>query len=585
MRRWRRRVLVGASLILAIALFGVGPALAGDNSADAATNRNWLLLCGFLVFFMQAGFALMETGLTRAKNVAHTMAMNILVYALATAGFWACGFALMFGNYGSLDYLAPGEALNAEWSLWIGGKEFGLFGARGFFLAGMSSQAGVLALFMFQLMFLDTAATIPTGALAERWKLSAFVAYSLVMSMVIYPVYGNWVWGNGWLSQLGAHWGLGHGHVDFAGSTVVHMTGGVGALVGAWMVGPRIGKFRADGFPNPLPAHNVPMYMLGTLILAFGWFGFNAGSVRSATDPNTARIAVNTILSSAAAALASVSYTWFRFGKPDPSFLCNGMLAGLVAITASCAYVQVWAAVVIGAAAGILVIASCFFVERILRVDDPVGAVSVHGTVGVWGAIALGLFADGTYAPYERFNGVSGNLTGLFYGGPGQLAAECIGVAANLIWVVPTTFATFWMVRRLIGNRVPASVEMQGLDVHELGTLGYITQDAKAPEARVFIPQMGEPRPALAPPETERRYAVTIEGVEVTLLMNLWSDLCQARADGPSPEFRAVYPHVTTVQGNRFRFRGGDPQVIRSQLERLFQQALNGSPVRTRLEL
>ena len=256
----------------------------------------------------------------------------------------------------------------------------------------------VLALFLFHLMYMDTAATIPTGAMAERWRFLPFVLFGLFMSAFLYPVYANWVWNGGWLSQLGVTCGLGHGHVDFAGSSVVHMAGGGAALAGAWLIGPRLGKFRADGRANPLPAHNVPMYMTGTLILTFGWFGFNTGAALRDGDPIVARVAVNTILACAAGAFASMTYTWTLYKKPDASFLCNGALAGLVAITAGCAYVAPAAAVLIGAIAGVLVIGSCLFVERRLKIDDPVGAISVHGVSGAWGVLALGLFADGTYA-------------------------------------------------------------------------------------------------------------------------------------------------------------------------------------------
>jgi Amt family ammonium transporter len=320
------------------ALIGERPSLeqvadfAGKNRV--AINMAWVLLAGFLVFFMQAGFAMIESGLTRAKNVAHTMAMNVMIFSIGTLGFWACGFALMYGNHGALPRLGTPDLLHQEFSLALFGHEFGLFGHEGFFLSGRAADVGLLALFLFQVMFMDTAATIPTGAMAERWKFLAFVIYGFVMSMIIYPVYGNWVWGHGWLARLGANFGLGHGHVDFAGSSVVHMVGGFTALVGAWLLGPRIGKYRPDGTPNPLPAHNIPMYMLGTLFLIFGWFGFNAGSTLGSSDLNIARIAVNTILASAAGSFVSMCTMWFLYSKPDPSFLCNGMLAGLVSITA-----------------------------------------------------------------------------------------------------------------------------------------------------------------------------------------------------------------------------------------------------------
>lgn len=586
-------VFLALGLLLGIpeGLFAQAPPLPCEPTVSINTthlsqalNLTWVLLCAFLVFFMQTGFALVETGLTRAKNVAHTMAMNVLIYGLGVLGFWSCGFALMFGNYGSLSHLGDSTVLNHEVTLHLWDRDFGVCGATGFFLAGHTLHAGVLGLFLFQTMFLDTAATIPIGAMAERWKFISFVLYGIFMSTILYPVYGNWVWGRGWLAMLGMNFGLGHGHVDFAGSTVVHLVGGGASLVGAYLLGPRIGKYRPGGYPTPLPAHNVPMYMTGTLILALGWFGFNAGSTLSATDANIARIAVNTALSSAAAALAATGVLWLRYQTPDPSFLCNGMLAGLVAITASCAYVAPWAAVLIGAVAGVLVVASALFFERVVKIDDPVGAISTHGTAGAWGALALGLFADGTYAPRENFNGVPGPVTGLFYGDPTQLAAQSIGVLAGLLWVLPVSFVFFWGMNRLIGNRVSAQAELQGLDVPELGTLGYINQDPKVPESRLILHTPVEPRPARVPPNDQQRFAIRIEGVDSEALAQTWSDLCRMGSSPPPPEFRAVYPYMTTLQGTRFTFRGGQPLTIRANLERLLQERLQNRSLRARLE-
>src|SRR5690606_11012007 len=269
--------------------------------------------------------------------------------------------------------------------------------------------------------FMDAACTIPTGALAERWKFASFVLFGFAMSTVIYPVYAHWVWGGGWLSALGRNYGLGHGHVDFAGSSAVHLTGGVAALVGARLVGPRIGKFGPDGTPRGIPGHNLALAMTGTFVLAFGWFGFNAGSTLAATDLRTAIVAVNTMLSSAAGAFAATLHTWRGFGKPDPTWMCNGMLAGLVAITAPCAFVDAPSAVLIGGLAGVLVVKAATFVEETLRIDDPVGAIGVHGANGAWGILALGLFANGSYG--EGLNGVPGGVRGLFYGDSGQFFA------------------------------------------------------------------------------------------------------------------------------------------------------------------
>jgi Amt family ammonium transporter len=443
-------------------------------TGQTALNLVWTLLCGFLVMFMQAGFALVETGLTRAKNVAHTMGMNFLVYGIGVLGFWAVGFGLQMGGVGALGTFGNDATLSSEFVVHIAGKEFGLFGARGFFLSPAVYTAPVAALFLFQMVFMDTTATIPTGAMAERWKFTSFVGFSFVMAVLIYPIYANWVWGGGWLSALGRNLGLGHGHVDFAGSSVVHMVGGIAALVGAKVLGPRSGKYAPDGRAQPIPGHNIPMAVLGTFVLAFGWFGFNAGSTLSGNDSRIAIIAVNTMLASASGAFGAYLYLRIRFGAPDVSMLCNGMLGGMVAITAPCAFVGAPTAVFIGAVAGVLVVVSAMFIENVLKIDDPVGASSVHGACGAWGILALGLFADGRYG--EGWNGVAGTVRGLFYGDPGQFAAQCVGIVANVMWVGVTAFATLKVLNLTVGNRVAIDAELAGLDVPEMGMEGYATE-------------------------------------------------------------------------------------------------------------
>ena len=441
--------------------------------ADSQTALNivWTLLTGFLVMFMQAGFALVETGLTRAKNVAHTMAMNFLVYGIGILGFWSVGFALQMGGVGPLTTFGGDPTLGHEATISIAGKALGLFGLRGFFLSPDVVTPGVAALFLFQLVFMDTAATIPTGAGAERWKFTSFVLLSFVVSMLIYPIFGNWVWGGGWLSSLGVNFGLGHGHVDFAGSSVVHMTGGVIAFMVARELGPRQGKFAPDGTAKAIPGHSVPLVVLGTFILAFGWFGFNPGSTLAGSDTRIAVIALNTMLASAAGAVAAYVYTKVSFGAPDVTMLCNGMLGGLVAITAPCAFVTAPSAVLIGSVAGVLVIKSAMFVEQSLKIDDPVGAVSVHGVCGAWGILALGLLADGRYG--EGFNGVPGPVRGLFYGDSGQFLAGCIGIVTNVLWVAGVTFAALKIIGARVGNRSSPEDEIDGLDASEMGGPGY----------------------------------------------------------------------------------------------------------------
>ena len=441
-----------------------------DNTA--AINFVWTLVAGFLVMFMQAGFAMVETGFTRAKNAAHTVTMNFMVYGIAMLAYWVVGFALQAGGVGALGTLGGYDKMNALFTITLGGHQWGLFGTRGFFLTGVAYNASVFAYFLFQMVFMDTTATIPTGALAERWKFSAFCVFSVFIGAVIYPIFANWAWGGGWLSALGANVGLGNGYVDFAGSGVVHMTGGVMALVTCWLLGPRRGKFNADGSPNVIPGHNLPMAMYGTFILAFGWFGFNAGSTLAGSDPRIGVIATNTMLAGAVGSVTAMLYVWLRYGKPDPSMAANGALAGLVAITAPCAFVTAPSAVIIGGVAGVLVCVAVSFVERRLKLDDPVGAISVHGVCGAFGVLAVGLFADGTYG--AGLNGVAGNVTGLFYGNAGQLGAQLIGAATNFIWVGGAAFAA-WKLTGLLtnGHRVSVQAEELGLDLPEMGALAY----------------------------------------------------------------------------------------------------------------
>jgi ammonium transporter, Amt family len=441
------------------------------GDAHTALNIVWTLITGFMVMFMQAGFALVESGLTRAKNVAHTMAMNFLVYAIGILGFWAVGFALQMGGVGPLATFGGDPTLGHEAVVQIAGKSFGLFGLKGFFLSPDVVTPGVAALFLFQLVFMDTAAIIPTGAGAERWKFTSFVLFSCVSSTIVYPIFANWVWGGGWLSALGANFGLGHGHVDFAGSSVVHMTGGTMAYVLARELGARQGKFAPDGTAKAIPGHSVPLVVLGTFILAFGWFGFNPGSTLSGTDTRIAVIAVNTMLASAAGAVAAYVYMKVNFGSPDVTMMCNGMLGGLVAITAPCAFVTAPSAVLIGVVAGVLVIKSALFIEQRLKIDDPVGAVSVHGVCGAWGILALGLLADGRYG--EGFNGVPGGVRGLFYGDSGQFLAACVGIVTNVVWVGTVTFVALKAIGAMIGNRSAAEDEIDGLDASEMGGPGY----------------------------------------------------------------------------------------------------------------
>jgi len=447
-----------------------------------AINFMWTLITGFLVMFMQAGFALVETGLCRAKNAGHTMAMNFMIYPMGMLGFYLCGFAFMFGGMadpsspsgGGIVTMGGYPGLNHELGFHIGSKFIGLLGGKGFMLQGAGYDTAAFALFLFQMVFMDTTATIPTGAAAERWKFSAFMIYGCCIGTIMYPIFGNWVWGNGWLAELGVNFGIGHGHVDFAGSSVVHMQGGVIALIFAWLIGPRYGKYDKNGkIVHPIIPHNIPFVMLGTFILAFGWFGFNPGSSLAGTDLRIAVVAVNTMLASATGAVGATLWMWWvRTKKPDPSMMCNGMLAGLVAITCPCAFVSAGGASLLGLIAGVLVVESVFFFDK-LGIDDCVGAISVHGVNGAWGFLSLGLFADGTYG--DGWNGVPGTVKGLFYGGGfGQLFAEFIGVTTCFVTLAGLSLLVYYIGETICGgNRVSQEVEIEGLDLPEMGVPGY----------------------------------------------------------------------------------------------------------------
>jgi Amt family ammonium transporter len=443
---------------------------------QVAINFVWTLVTGFLVMFMQAGFAIVETGLCRAKNANHTMMMNFMVYGVGMLGYWLIGFAIQMGGVGAVGNLGGTAPLNSEFVIHLFGKDWGLFGRNGVMLGGATYDVGVMVMFLFQMVFMDTALTIVTGTAAERWKYSAFLVSSFVMGAFTYPIFANWAWGGGWLQLLGANYGLGHGYADFAGSGVVHSIGGVTALAMGIIIGPRIGKYNRDGSANAIPGHDITMVLLGCFILAFGWFGFNPGSTLGAAANGNLRIssvAVNTMLAGMAGSFTSMFYMWTRYGKPDASMTGNGFLAGLVAITAPSGFVNPMASVIIGLIAGVLVCISCEFVERVLKVDDPVGAISVHGTNGLFGVIAVGLFADGRSNYGGAWNGVPGSVTGLFYGDATQLVAQLIGVATLIGFVFTLSFVLNMIIEAVMGQRVPAKVELEGLDIPEMGALGY----------------------------------------------------------------------------------------------------------------
>jgi Amt family ammonium transporter len=412
-------------------LCSVGPALADDpTAADVQTHLDyvWTLIAAALVFFMQAGFALVEAGFTRAKNAVNIMMKNLMDFSIGTLGFWAIGFGLMFG---------------ASLGGWIG--------TSGFFLSDYSpgGDPWVLAFWMFQVVFCATAATIVSGAMAERTKFVAYLCYSFVISAFIYPIFGSWAWGSlfngsGWLEKLG--------FIDFAGSTVVHSVGGWAALAGTLVLGPRIGKYDAQGRPRAIPGHNLPLAALGVFILWIGWFGFNPGST-TAGIKDIAWIFANTNLAAAAGVVGALVTIWSIAKKPDLTMTLNGALAGLVGITAPCNNVSPASAVMIGLVAGVLVVLSVLFVDR-MGVDDPVGAISVHGVCGVWGTLAAAIF----------------NIEGFTLG---QLGVQALGAAAAFLWTFPTAYLTFRILHATVGLRVSPEEEMDGLDLGEHGESAY----------------------------------------------------------------------------------------------------------------
>ncbi len=454
---------------------------AGQNKV--AINFVWTLIAGFLVMFMQAGFAIVETGLCRAKNANHTMMMNFMVYGLGLFAYWVCGFAIQMGGSAPIANLGGVYPVNSEYVVNFLGKPWALFGTKGFFLSGATYDVGVMVLFLFQMVFMDTTTTIVTGSCAERWKYSAFAVSTIFLGALIYPLFGNWAWGCGWLSQLGVNFGLGHGYCDFAGSGVVHAVGGLTAMAVAMQLGPRIGKYNRDGSPNAIPGHDLSYVMLGCFILAFGWFGFNPGSTLGASGNGALRIgsiAVNTMLAGCTGSFAALLYMWIRYGKPDASMAGNGLLAGLVAITAPSGFVNTLSAAIIGWVAGILVCLGVEFFDRAAKIDDPVGAMSVHGINGLWGVLSVGLFADGRSNYGGSWNGVSGSVTGLFYGDAGQLVAQLIGIATLVGVIFTMSYLVNWLVDLVVGQRVAAKVELNGLDIPEMGALCYPDFQLKA---------------------------------------------------------------------------------------------------------
>ncbi len=438
------RSLLGAAAVMGLVL---APSLAmaeEEMLSQANANILWTLVAAVLVMFMQAGFAMVECGFTRAKNATNIIMKNYLDFSAGAIAFFLFGFALMFGQD-------------------IGG----FVGGSGFALSGVDSTTAdgnwTITFWFFQSVFAATAATIVSGAMAERTKFTSYILVSILVTGFVYPISGHWGWGSLWLGDAGAGWLEGMGFADFAGSTVVHSVGGWIGLAGAMVLGPRLGKYNTDGSPRAIPGHNIPMAALGVFILWFGWFGFNPGSTTTA-DGTIGYIAMNTSLAAAAGVLGAMVTAWVRYGKPDPSMTMNGALAGLVAITAGCYEMAPFGALITGLTGGVLCVLSVEFLDRVLKVDDPVGAVSVHGVCGAWGTLMVGIFAAPGF----------GDISGLAYGGGvGQLLIQAVGVAAVFIWAFGAGWVVMSLIKLATGLRATPEEEQRGLDITEHGNEAY----------------------------------------------------------------------------------------------------------------
>jgi ammonium transporter, Amt family len=456
-RKRALKIATGVGLAATALVATAGVAFAQDEGPTGAdverlVDNAWILMAAVLVIFMQAGFALVEAGLTRAKNVGNIFMKNLMDFCVGVIVFFAVGYAIAFGG----DFTGAGK--------FIGGDGWFLKG-DGVFTYGTLDK---FVFFTFQVAFAATAATIVSGAMAERTKFKAYVIYSAVISAIIYPIVVRWQWGGGWLFQMDTKF-----H-DFAGSSLVHMTGGCAALMGAWILGPRRGKYGPDGKPRFMPGHSIAFTILGCFVLLVGWYGFNPGSYLEA-DPIIGKIAVNTTLAGAAGAVVAMMVTWIKSGKPDVSMTGNGLLAGLVGVTAGCWAVDQLGALIIGAVSGALVVFAVLFFDRV-HIDDPVGAVSVHGVCGAFGTLAVGLFSE-----LDADESAGLLKEGLFYGGGAdQLISQLIGVVSIGSFVLITSGLLFFALKKTVGLRVDEQEEIEGLDVHEHGAPGYAFDDVLA---------------------------------------------------------------------------------------------------------
>lgn len=535
-------------------------AVTAPDAVNVALDTTWVLFCAFLVFFMNTGFGCVEAGFCRAKNAVNILAKNFVVFGLSSIAFWAIGFGIMFSDGNSILGLSGWLLQGVDTSPLTGNSYTGVFSSLNW--AGIP----LLAKFFFQLAFAATAATIVSGCVAERVHYLSFLIFATLLVAVLYPITGHWIWGGGWLAQLG-FW-------DFAGSTVVHSVGGWAGLTGIILLGPRIGKFHKDGGVRPLPGHSMPLAFIGGMILWLGWFGFNPGSTMAITGDNAktvAHIVITTNLACAAGIIAATIASWIITDKPDFSMTINGALAGLVSITAPCAFVTPAAAVLIGAIGGALVVPGVRAFDRI-KIDDPVGALSVHLLGGIWGTLAVGLFATQA-AP----GGIDQN--GLFYGGgTSLLGIQTLGVVAVGAFTLTTSLALWYLLKQTLSIRVSAETEAEGLDVHEMGSEAYPHEPAVDVAYLLYQSHMGKHKPdiTVVRPDPEeipahvmeqnQPYIIKLHNIEPKQFLEAWKALC-GKEGLRSEDFRSIYRYFTTFEGARLRFRGGDPRRVLSKLQ------------------
>jgi Amt family ammonium transporter len=524
----------------------------GENKVIADTL--WTMIAGFLVFFMNLGFAMLEVGLQRSKNAVNILAKNFIVFAISSISFFTMGWGIMFGD--GNDFLGLKGVffvLGEDNSPAVGENYTGVYKSISW------ASVPLWAKFFFQLVFAGTSATIVSGAVGERIKFRSFIFFSFLMVALIYPIVGHWIWGGGWLGKMG--------FIDFAGSTVVHSVGGWAALTGAILLGPRLGKYR-NGKIYPIPGHNLALATLGTFILWFGWFGFNPGSTMSADFSLISKIATVTNISASASTLSALLTSWFLMKKPDLTMILNGCLAGLVAITAPCAFVSPISAIIIGFIAGVIVVLSVLFFDRI-KIDDPVGATSVHLVCGMFGTLAVGIF-------HEK-NGL------IFSGEINLLKVQLIGVVTVGIFTFLFSLIIWLAIKLTFGLRVSPQEEIEGLDLGEHGQLCYpefIT--AEQSYLQVEIPSKEEkkiskrkpPKTEVETPEVEsdRVFKIKVENVDRKALVKLWRDLCSGDWRKVPVEFKEIYQNVKLFSADEIVFSGGNPNITVERFSKILNR-------------